>query len=118
MKRFPAFLSIATIVLLFDRYSKWLITHHFYVGESRPVIPGVFHLTYIHNTGTAFGLFQGSNSVLMAIGMVILLFLLYGARGISERGGWRGLAGLGMVFGGALGNLVDRFHFGQVIDFL
>ena len=77
-----------------------------------------FYLTFVQNTGTAFGLFQGNNKALLILAFLILCALLYGARGLSERGGFWGALGVALVLGGAVGNLMDRIHYGQVIDFL
>ena len=77
-----------------------------------------FYLTFVQNTGTAFGLFQGNNRALLLLAFIILAVLLYGARGLTERGGFWGALGVALVLGGAFGNIMDRMHYGQVIDFL
>jgi signal peptidase II len=115
--RFGGILMIAAAVVLLDRFSKAWIRHHFQLGESRP-ITSWFCLTFVQNTGTAFGLFQGNNKALLILAFLILAILLYGARGLSERGGFWGSLGVALVLGGAVGNVMDRIHFGQVIDFL
>ena len=114
--RFGGIMMIAGAVLLLDRLSKAWIRHHFFLGESRRITEW-FYLTYVQNTGTAFGLFQGNNKALGIFAFIILLALLYGARGLSERGGFWGAFGVALVLGGAFGNIMDRIHFGQVIDF-
>jgi signal peptidase II len=115
--RFGGILTISGVVALLDRFSKAWVRHHFQLGESR-AITSWFSLTYIRNTGTAFGLFQGNNKALLILAFVILGVLLYGARGLSERGGFFGALGVALVFGGAVGNVIDRIRFGQVVDFL
>src|SRR6202142_20551 len=115
--RFGGIMTIAGVVVLLDRFSKAWIRHHFQLGESRP-ITSWFYLTYVQNTGTALGFFQGNNKALLILAFLILGALLYGARGLSERGGFWGALGVALVLGGALGNVVDRIHFGRVIDFL
>jgi len=115
--RFGGILSIAGAVLLVDRFTKAWVRHHFQLGESKR-IAAWFYLTYVQNTGTAFGLFQGNNKALLILAFVILGALLYGARGLTERGGFWGALGVALVLGGAVGNVMDRMHFGQVIDFL
>jgi signal peptidase II len=87
------------------------------LGESRVITPW-FYLTFVANSGSAFGLFQGNNRALLILALVILGALLYGARGLSERGGFPGALGVALVLGGAVGNVLDRMHYGQVIDFL
>ena len=115
--RFGGILSIAGAVVLLDRFSKAWIRHHFQLGESRS-ITSWFYLTFVQNTGTAFGLFQDNNRVLLMVAFIILGALLYGARGLCERGGFWGALGVALVLGGALGNVMDRLHYGRVIDFL
>jgi signal peptidase II len=115
--RFGGIMSIAGVVLLIDRLTKAWVRHHFQLGESRRVTSW-FYLTFVQNTGTAFGLFQGNNRALLILAFVILVALLYGARGLTERGGFWSALGVALVLGGAVGNLMDRVHFGQVIDFL
>jgi hypothetical protein len=75
-------------------------------------------MTYVQNTGTAFGFFQGNNRALGLLAFIILVALLYGARGLTERGGFWGAIGVAFVLGGAVGNMIDRFHYGRVIDFI
>jgi len=115
--RFGGIMTIAGAVVLLDRFSKAWIRHHFQLGESRPVTSW-FSLTFVQNTGTAFGFFQGNNKALLILAFLILAALLYGARGLSERGGFWGALGVALVLGGAVGNVMDRIHYGQVIDFL
>lgn len=115
--RFGGILTIAGITLLLDRLSKAWIMDHFRLGESRR-IASYFYLTFVKNTGTAFGIFQGNNKALLILAVLILGSLLYGARGLSERGGFWGALGVALVLGGAVGNMVDRVHYGHVIDFL
>ncbi len=117
MSRFARILSIAAALFAVDWWTKHWVVHHFTLGESRRVFPW-FYLTYVHNTGTAFGMFQGNNKALLLLACVILGVLLYAARGLSERAGLWGTIGVALVLGGALGNIYDRIHYGQVIDFL
>lgn len=115
--RFGGILMIAGAVVLLDRLTKAWVRHHYALGESHRVTSW-FYLTYIENTGTAFGFFQGNNKALAIFAFIILMAILYGARGLSERGGFWGALGVALVLGGAVGNIIDRIHFGRVIDFL
>ncbi len=85
---------------------------------TRPVLPGIFHLTLIHNTGVAFGLLKGSG-LLVTLGTLALILWLcwFLARGSAFKGPLFTL-GVGLVLGGAIGNLIDRLRVGAVIDFL
>ena len=117
MKKFYGLLTIAGLIVLLDRWTKRWIMAHFHVGDSQSVT-SFFSLTYVRNTGTAFGLFQGRNDVLLTLAVIILAVLFYSARGICERGGWLSFLGVALVIGGAIGNMIDRWRFDQVIDFL
>lgn len=115
--RFSGILTIAAIVWVLDVWTKRWVHNHFVLGESRPVFSWL-SMTYVHNTGTAFGLFQGNNKALLILALVILGMLLYAARGLTEQGGFWGALGVALVLGGAVGNITDRLHYGQVIDFI
>lgn len=117
MKKFYWILLIGVLVIVADQFSKYWVNAALTYGFSKP-ITSWFSLTYIFNTGTAFGLFAGNNKALVIVALTILSFLLYSARGLCERTGAWGLWGIGLVFGGAIGNLIDRIRIGRVIDFL
>ena len=115
--RFPAILFIAAVVIAVDRCSKIWFLDHFQFGETRRVISGLY-VTLVHNTAAAFGLFQNNNRALLILSYGILLLLLYGARGLWERGGTWAFWGVAFILGGAVGNMVDRHLYGHVIDFI
>ena len=115
--RFYGLALIALMVVAIDQWSKAWVRSSFSLWESRPVMK-YFYLTYVQNTGTAFGLFQRNNGALLLVALAILAGLLYVARDICERGGAWGFYGTALVLGGAIGNLIDRLRFGWVIDFL
>jgi signal peptidase II len=83
---------------------------------------GFFRITHIHNTGAAFGLFQEQSLVLavfaLIAGSVILFFVFYGYRYYTWLGSTVITLTLGLVIGGTVGNLIDRFRFGYVTDFI
>ena len=108
---------ILLAVLLLDQLSKVLVLRKMSFGQSIPVIPSLFHLTLIGNTGIAFGLFKGNSDFLVGVGLLVLVWIyrLLRKRQIQSR---MALIGLGLVSGGAMGNLIDRFRYGYVIDFL
>lgn len=106
-------LAVAAIFVL-DRLTKrWAMTSLEPVG-SVPVLP-FFHLTYVENTGAAWGMLQGRNVALIAISLALLGGLLYLRRQWTGRP-WE-LYGSTLVIGGALGNLYDRIAYGYVVDF-
>ena len=81
-----------------------------------PVLPGIFHLTLVRNSGVAFGLFQG-HGLWITLGTLLVLAGLF--RTALRPGGakWISLC-LALILGGAISNLIDRMRFGGVIDFL
>ncbi len=115
--KFGGIMTIAGMTVLLDRLSKMWVIQNFRLGESRR-LASFFYLTFVQNTGTAFGFFQGNNRALGVLAFTIFCALLYGARGLTERGGFWGAIGVGLVLGGAIGNMIDRVQYGQVIDFL
>ncbi len=115
-------ISIALFVVALDQASKWLVQGSMALHESVPVISGIFHLTYIRNTGGAFGIFAGGPAALrlpLFVGVslaavVALCWFLYRIPAHRRMV----IAACGAVLGGALGNLIDRLTFGEVVDFL
>lgn len=108
---------IALILLSVDQFSKYIIRQKMPLAESIPVIKSIFHITYVENTGIAFGLFPQGHSLFIIISLIIILVIIFFERkkvikSLKER------FCLGLVLGGALGNLIDRLRFGFVIDFL
>jgi signal peptidase II len=85
--------------------------------QEREVIPGFFKFVHWGNTGSAFSLFTGNNGALAMVAILALGFLFYFRRHF-EAARPLGQLALGFVFGGIVGNLIDRIRVGHVIDFL
>lgn len=101
---------------LLDQLSKWLAKTGLPPEESLPIIPGVFQLTLAYNTGAAFSLLRHQPQLLTLVTSTIFLILLTYA--LTRRQFARGeVPALGLILGGALGNLIDRFLAGKVTDF-
>ena len=112
------FLVIAAGALAVDQILKLLVVLLMEPGRSVTVIPGVLDITYSTNTGAAFGIMKGSGQVLFLVALVVVVLTVawfYYTR--HQEGVWSFIA-LGMVIGGALGNLADRLFRGRVTDFL
>jgi len=112
----------AMAVVFFDQLTKWWIVKNFMLHESRPVIRGFFDLTFVTNTGAAFGMLAGEQSLgrqvfFVTVALIALGVLYYALKNYQERG-MLYVTGIGLVAGGALGNLIDRLRLGYVIDFL
>lgn len=111
---------IAAVVLIIDQLSKaWIlrIWPEPYTGEI-PIIERWLELTYIQNTGVAFGLFQGVPQLFTVTSIIIIggAIWFYLTQLPAHD---RGLAlSLGLIVGGAVGNVVDRIRFGYVVDFI
>ena len=111
--------ALALLIIALDQFTKWLVLHTIYVGDEIPVIPGFFNLAHRANTGAAWSLFTGNNSVLAIVAIVAIVALFLARRQFhSER--LTGQFALGLIFGGIIGNLIDRLLPGRhaVVDFL
>jgi signal peptidase II len=115
-------LLITLLVVLGDRFSKWMVARKILLHESVVVIPGFFRLTHVQNSGAAFGLLSDSPSP-WKVGALILFSLA--ALLVVSALLWRNshalnstAVGLALILGGALGNLWDRLLTGKVVDFL
>ena len=108
---------VASLAIVIDRVTKFLVFNNLFEGQSIGVIPRIFHLTLVLNTGTAFGLFRGRNQFFIAASiLVIALVVTYVL--LDKRKDLLVLGALGLILGGAIGNLIDRILFGYIIDFL
>ena len=115
-------LSLTAGVLVLDQVTKALVSVNLKMYEIRPIIKGVLNLTRIHNTGAAFGLLAGQASTVrtvffltvsfLALGVVLWLLLRLPPNQKVE------LVALSLIFGGALGNVIDRARLGEVVDFV
>lgn len=109
---------ISAIVVLIDQLTKFLALEELTGGLSIPILKNIFHLTLVKNTGIAFGLFRGSTIILVFISFIaVILILRYWLLKKDGLGATVKFA-LSLIVGGSIGNLIDRIHFGYVIDFL
>jgi signal peptidase II len=115
-RRGGLFLLIAACVVALDQITKQWVRSNIALYESVPVF-GCLSLTNIRNTGSAFGLFVNQAFLLALIGVVGIIAILLFYRYFSKSN-LMGISALSLVFGGAIGNLIDRFRFGYVTDFI
>ena len=110
------FLIIAACIVALDQTSKLWVRSNITLYESVPIL-GCLSLTNVRNTGSAFGLFVNQAFLLALIAIIgvvaILLFYRY-----FSKSSMLGVSALSLVFGGAIGNLIDRLRFGYVTDFI
>ena len=116
------FITISFAIVALDQASKLIIHTQFHLGEQKIIIPGFFNITYVRNTGGVFGLFSESNEVIRMLLFLILPVLAFvlivsiiNKLDIKQK---FQLLAFSAIFGGALGNYIDRIHFGYVVDFL
>jgi len=107
-------ISMVTVAVV-DQLSKWWVISSFNYGESRVLIDGFLYLTYVQNRGAAFGILQGKSIVFLVLSVVVIIGLfIYNIR--YPVSNFNRLV-MGIIAGGALGNLIDRWRFNFVIDF-
>lgn len=111
------FWLVVLFTLVVDQASKEMIQRLMWEGESIPVVPHIFHLTYIRNPGAAFGLFAHQTGLFIAVTLLVVAAVVVVCLRLPP-GRHLLRISLGLVLGGALGNLIDRLRFGLVVDFL
>jgi len=113
---------VSVITVLLDQATKLQITQSMRLHESIPVVPDFFSITYIRNPGAAFGILASSSSgfrlAFFGVTSILALVLLSTIFVRLKPTHWIGQLSVAAVFGGAIGNLLDRVRFGEVIDFL
>lgn len=123
-KRKSSLLIILSVflVLIIDQLSKAVISSKLSVGQSIPIIKDVLHITFIRNTGAAFGLFKDSTYFFIAVSVVavfIIVAILFKA--VISGKFYQNFTfnfGLILIMSGAIGNLIDRINLRYVIDFI
>ena len=121
-KRMKTFLIVAASVIAVDHIVKWIIKSQMQLNQTINVIGDFFTISYILNSGIAFGLFDSNPSPVktpllifisfIALGIILYIFITL-PRDIRGTG-----LSMGLIFGGAIGNIVDRVVRGEVVDFL
>ena len=115
-------LALATGVFVVDQLTKTWALERLSPVQPLVVVPGFFHLTLVLNPGVAFGILGGVPAgwrwLVMVFSLTALVLLCSLAVRIMPAGGWLSRTAIGLVLGGAAGNLLDRWRFGAVVDFL
>jgi signal peptidase II len=113
---------IAGVIVMLDQLTKALVLNYLPYGHSTTVIPDFFNLTHIHNPGGAFGFMANMGSrvrtiLFLFVSSLAVGLIFYFYRKTPRSHIWLAF-GFALIFGGAIGNLIDRIRFGIVVDFL
>ncbi len=112
--------AVAALILAVDQATKAWVVRNLTLGQSRDLaewLSPIFSLTYVTNTGVAFGLFQGLGDILMVVALITVALILIFSRQLPPNQ-WLLHGAMGLQLGGALGNLTDRLLRGAVVDFI
>ncbi len=113
-------LLIAAVIVLLDQITKWLVTQNLgpQQDEHRAALIGPhIAIQYVENSGAAFGLFRGQTLLLTLVALAVVVALVASYQR-ARNPSWQLVWGLGLLLGGALGNLIDRIRLGYVVDYV
>lgn len=116
---------ICILVIVFDQLSKVVLSSILTLNQSISIINNCFHLTLIHNTGIAFGMLKGSSNIILIVTIIGLILIARSLKNdflkdnlVNKKVLFIRKVAIGFILGGAIGNMIDRFRVGYVIDFL
>jgi signal peptidase II len=109
--------SLALFVFVLDQVTKLVVLKYLGYSQEKVVLKGFFKLVHWGNTGAAWSLFRGNNRILAIVALAALMILVW-TRHHFDVHKLGGQISLGLIFGGILGNLLDRVRVGHVVDFL
>ncbi|MBR3424048.1 MAG: signal peptidase II [Clostridia bacterium] len=115
--RLILYAAIAAAVIAADQVTKYAAQTALRDIETFPLIRGVLHLTYVENTGAAFGMLSDKRWVFMVLSSVALVAMAVFTV-INRNGRMMTNVAVAMIFGGGVGNMIDRFASGFVVDFI
>ena len=110
-------LGIGILVFVIDQLVKHLVVSTMHLGQSFPVIKGIFHITYVLNPGAAFGMLEPQRWFFIVVALAAVLLGVFFYRKLQQESILM-RSGAGLLLGGAVGNLADRIQSGVVVDFL
>jgi signal peptidase II len=121
LKGLGLYLLLLLVLVPFDQLTKLWVRTNFYVGESRPPT-GFLRLTYLQNTGASFGIFPDGalfftifSTVALVVMVLMMVFVRHWFPFLDSAGG---KVAMGLISAGTLGNLIDRYYLGFVVDFI
>ena len=109
--------AVCVFIIILDQLVKLYVQSSMGLGMSIPVIPNVFHITYILNAGAAFGILENQRGFFIFIGILVLAAAGWFYSCLRRENAWIRY-GAAMLLGGAAGNLIDRIFQGSVVDFI
>ena len=110
-------LNLALSIIVFDQLTKLAVLKYLGFAEEKVIVKGFFKLVHWGNTGAAWSMFSGNNGVLAVVAIAALVVLFFTRHHFSVHT-LGGQVSLGLIFGGIVGNLIDRLRVGHVVDFL
>lgn len=114
--------GISLLVVALDQFTKFLILSNLLPHESLPLLPDFLYVTYTQNTGMAFGFMSGMDPLVRVPFFIVATLgataVVYMYQRMVPQDRWMTRIALGLIWGGALGNLVDRLLYGKVVDFI
>lgn len=120
MKKYPLFAVTAVVCVVLDQLTKIYFDRTYALGQVRVLIDNHLYLTHVRNPGAAFGLLADSSWRLpffLVVALAAVVGILWYLRTLPESARWMHLS-MGLIFGGAVGNVIDRIRFGEVVDFI
>lgn len=108
---------IAAILVAIDQLTKYLAVTQLRAARSIEIIPGLFNLTYVENPGAAWGIFAGYRLALVAFSLISLTFIIWKQKNLFHHLKYHTLI-VSLIYGGIIGNMIDRIRISRVIDFL
>jgi signal peptidase II len=111
------FVLSSIIIIITDQVTKYLVNTKISLNSSVEIIPNIFFIANVKNSGAAFGVFQNRTNILIIISVIAIILIIILKIKLNLDSIFYNIS-LGFILGGAIGNLIDRIIFGEVIDFL
>jgi signal peptidase II len=120
MKKYILFGVVAIPCVVLDQITKVYFERNYVLGQVKVLIDNHLYLTHVRNPGAAFGILADSSwrmPFFLTVALIAVVGILWYLRTLPESAKWMHLS-LGLIFGGAIGNVIDRIRLGEVIDFI
>jgi len=111
------FVLSSIIIITIDQVTKYLVNTKISLNTSIEIIPGIIFISHVKNSGAAFGVFQNRTNILIIISVIAIILIIILKIKLNLGSIFYNIS-LGFILGGAIGNLIDRIIFGEVVDFL